>query len=68
MTHSQTMQISGPTGNIMIKRTSEGIPEISAANDLDLAFGNGWIHAQDRLYFNRNKNWLKGIYTNLTEF
>ncbi len=40
--------LTGPTGTVTIKRNSHGIPEISGSTFADLAYGTGWVHANDR--------------------
>jgi penicillin amidase len=42
--------LSGPRANIRIERDADGVPLISAQNDEDVAFGLGFVHAQDRLF------------------
>jgi penicillin amidase len=43
-----TVVLDGHTGKINIRRNNHGIPVIKAENVIDLAFGQGWIHACDR--------------------
>ena len=45
-----TIALDGPQDTITLARDSRGVPHIDAANELDLAFGLGFAHAQDRLW------------------
>lgn len=45
-----TFYLNGPSEEIIIARDVRGIPHINAANDDDLAFAAGYVHAQDRLW------------------
>ncbi len=45
-----TIEIPGPRASIKIVRDKKGIPHISANNDYDMYFGQGFVHAQDRLW------------------
>jgi penicillin amidase len=40
--------LTSPAGSVTIKRNRHGIPEISAGNEVSLAYGLGWVHASDR--------------------
>src|ERR1700676_1377512 len=42
--------VQGSTGEVRIARDADGVPLITAANDEDVAFGLGFVHAQDRLF------------------
>ena len=41
--------LAGEAGDIRIIRTKEGVPVIHAETNEDLAFGLGWVHANDRM-------------------
>jgi penicillin G amidase len=45
-----TVSVPGLSGPVRIVRTTEGIPHISAPTERDAWFGQGWVHAQDRLF------------------
>ncbi len=45
-----TVVVNGPQDSITIARDSRGVPHINAASENDLAFGLGYVHAQDRLW------------------
>ena len=45
-----TIALNGPQEKITIARDSRGVPHINASSELDLAFGMGFVHAQDRLW------------------
>jgi penicillin amidase len=47
---SGTIQVSGPHGEIRIDRDALGIPTIRAEYHDDIAFGLGFVHAQDRFF------------------
>jgi penicillin amidase len=47
---SGTIHVSGPQSAITIDRDSLGVPTIRAAHRDDLAFGLGFVHAQDRFF------------------
>ena len=47
---SGTLVVSGPQAEIRIERDALGIPTIRAAHRNDLAFGLGFVHAQDRFF------------------
>lgn len=47
---SNTIQIAGLRGRVTIRRDERGIPYVSAANDEDLYFGQGYATAMDRLW------------------
>ncbi|HEV7397759.1 MAG TPA: penicillin acylase family protein [Pyrinomonadaceae bacterium] len=55
---SKTIQISGLTGKVTVRRDERGIPYIEATNDKDLYFAQGYVAASDRLWqmdlFRRN--------------
>ena len=42
--------LSGPRAEIRIERDADGVPLISAQDDEDVAFGLGFVHAQERLF------------------
>jgi penicillin G amidase len=42
--------LSGPNAEIRIDRDADGVPRVIAQDDEDLAFGLGFVHAQDRLF------------------
>lgn len=44
------LTIAGMHGDVTISRDADGVPTITAANDDDLSFGLGFVHAQDRLF------------------
>lgn len=44
------LSLAGPGGAIRIERDAHGIPTIKAGSGRDLAFGLGFVHAQDRLW------------------
>ncbi|MBN2324378.1 MAG: penicillin acylase family protein [Spirochaetes bacterium] len=43
------VMLDGETGNIHIGRTKEGVPRVRAETAEGLAFGLGWVHANDRM-------------------
>lgn len=47
---SGTIQVSGPLGKIQIDRDALGIPTIRTEYHDDIAFGLGFVHAQDRFF------------------
>jgi penicillin amidase len=42
--------VAGITASIEIYRDPQGIPHVRAASAQDAFFGQGWVHAQDRLF------------------
>ena len=48
MDHRTT--VKGIEGPIDILRDPEGIPHVRAQSAHDAFFGQGWVHAQDRLF------------------
>ena len=42
--------LSGPKAEIRVERDADGVPRIMAQDDEDLAFGLGFVHAQERLF------------------
>src|ERR1700731_2867459 len=42
--------VSGPKAQIRIERDADGVPLIAAQGDEDVAFGLGFVHAQERLF------------------
>lgn len=47
---SGTLSVSGLSSPVAIVRDSYGVPHITANNDHDLYFAQGFVHAQDRLF------------------
>src|SRR5215813_11634466 len=48
--HGQTVQVGGLSDKVTVKRDQRGIPYISASNDADLYFVQGYVTASDRLW------------------
>jgi penicillin amidase len=44
------IMLAGPTAEIRIERDADGVPLIVAQDDEDVAFGLGFVHAQERLF------------------
>jgi penicillin amidase len=44
------IMLSGPKAEIRVERDADGVPQIIAQDDEDLAFGLGFVHAQERLF------------------
>jgi penicillin amidase len=44
------IQLAGPKAEIRVERDADGVPRIIAQDDEDLAFGLGFVHAQERLF------------------
>jgi penicillin amidase len=42
--------LTGPKAEIRVERDADGVPRIMAQDDEDLAFGLGFVHAQERLF------------------
>jgi penicillin G amidase len=42
--------MAGPKAEIRVERDADGVPRIIAQDDEDLAFGLGFVHAQERLF------------------
>ena len=42
--------LAGPKAEIRIDRDADGVPLITAQDDEDVAFGLGFVHAQERLF------------------
>ena len=42
--------LPGPKAEIRIDRDADGVPLITAQDDEDVAFGLGFVHAQERLF------------------
>jgi penicillin G amidase len=42
--------LSGPKAEITVERDADGVPLITAQDDEDVAFGLGFVHAQERLF------------------
>ncbi len=40
--------VQGVEGPVSIRRNDYGVPRVSSADDIDLFFGLGWVHAVDR--------------------
>ena len=40
----------GVSATVTVERDAAGIPVITAANRVDLAFGTGYVHGQDRFF------------------
>ena len=47
---SGTRQVPGLGAEVRIARDGNGIPQIEAANQHDLFFAQGWVHASERLW------------------
>ena len=45
-----TVEAPGIDAPVSIERDALGVPTVTAANRLDLAFGTGFVHAQDRFF------------------
>ncbi|MEA2101868.1 MAG: penicillin acylase family protein [Thermodesulfobacteriota bacterium] len=45
---NKEIHLNGHDGDIHLKRNIHGIPEIMAQTPQDLAYGLGWVHANDR--------------------
>ncbi|MDH5247197.1 MAG: penicillin acylase family protein, partial [Betaproteobacteria bacterium] len=48
--HERAVPLSGLQADAEIKRDAYGIAHVSAENDHDMYFLQGWVHAQDRLF------------------
>ncbi|HEX7198393.1 MAG TPA: penicillin acylase family protein, partial [Dongiaceae bacterium] len=44
------IMLAGPKAEIRVERDADGVPRIIAQDDEDLAFGLGFVHAQERLF------------------
>jgi penicillin amidase len=44
------ISVSGLEGPLQLLRDPEGIPHVRAGSAADAFFGQGWVHAQDRLF------------------
>ena len=44
------LRATGLKGTVRITRDARGVPTIEAANRLDLAYGTGFVHGQDRFF------------------
>ncbi|TXL62388.1 penicillin acylase family protein [Aeromicrobium terrae] len=44
------VRITGLHGDVVIKRDAWGVPQVYAADERDLFFAQGYVHAQDRFY------------------
>ena len=44
------IRVDGPTGRLEVLRDRFGVPHIFAGCDADALFGQGFVHAQDRLF------------------
>lgn len=49
-TELQTLTLSGLRSDVSISVDIRGVPHVTASNDTDLAFGQGYITARDRLW------------------
>ena len=49
MIHSR-LPVAGITAPVEIQRDPDGIPHVRAGSAHDAFVGQGWIHAQDRLF------------------
>ncbi|MGI8787177.1 MAG: penicillin acylase family protein, partial [Pyrinomonadaceae bacterium] len=47
---TQTLSVSGLKESVTVRRDARGIPYIEAKSDADLAFAQGYVTAQDRLW------------------
>ncbi len=47
---SSTITCSGLTGRVTIRRDAYGVAHVSAVNEMDAWFGQGFVSAQDRLW------------------
>lgn len=45
-----TVHVRGLLSAVRIERDSRGVPTVSAANRVDLAYATGFVHAQDRFF------------------
>jgi penicillin amidase len=45
-----SLSVPGLSAPVEIARDMYGIPHITASNDHDLSFAQGFVHAQDRLF------------------
>ena len=45
-----TVAAPGLSAAVTIERDSLGVPTITAANRVDLAYATGWVHGQDRFF------------------
>ncbi len=50
MIPSSRLRVAGIAAAIEIERDHEGIPHVRADSAADAFFGQGWVHAQDRLF------------------
>lgn len=48
--YSGTITVSGLRHQVTVARDEFGVPHISADNDYDMFFAQGYVHAQDRLW------------------
>lgn len=48
--YAGTVTMPGISASVKISRDEYGIPHIAAANEYDLFFAQGYVHAQDRLW------------------
>ncbi len=47
---TSTIRLAGLTASVVIHRDPQGIPHIRAGSSSDAFFGQGWAHAEDRLF------------------
>ena len=45
-----TIRLAGLTASVVIHRDPQGIPHVRAGSSSDAFFGQGWAHAEDRLF------------------
>ena len=62
---SGTIAVSGLTAPVRVVRDRAGIPHISASNQVDLFFAQGFVQAQDRLF--QMDLWLRASQGRLSE-
>lgn len=62
---SGTLQVRGLRAAVTVARDSWGIPHITAANDDDLFFAQGFVQAQDRLF--QMDLWKRAVQGRLSE-
>ena len=48
--HDGTVHLAGLQGPVEVVRDSLGVPHIRASSTHDVFFGQGYVHAQDRLW------------------
>ena len=55
--YDKTLKVPGIAAEVEIVRDSANVPHIFAANDQDVLFGLGYVHAQDRLWQMLTMRW-----------